>query len=388
MADNPYPTTGWLGEYLRYTDIQESPSGFHFWTGVVLIASALRRNVFLPWGSIPVFPNHYIILVAPQGRARKSTCISMGRQLVEQVPTIRVLAETSSPEAIVRDLQLQREDQEYRECSGLLVSSELAVFLGGQDYNRSLLKLITALYDCPSRHRDSKMRGNTALENVCLNWLGGTTQEWLSHAATEDDFRGGFSGRVLFIVRDDTDRERPEPEQPNVELRDALIASLNTYEDTMRAVGWTPEAKDWWYEWYTTHRRQLNDQQDNLWMRGYHERRDLHTLKLATILSVSEHGTAELTPDILIQADRILTHEEQFMPGAFRFVGLSEQGRVNEAVLENVTLGGGNNRQALYSNLRKRFNSFTIDEAMSTLHQGGLIQHCGEVTGARPPEKG
>ena len=109
MDDHPYPTTGWLGEYLRYTEIQESPTGFHFWTGVVLIASALRRNVFLPWGSIPVFPNHYIILVAPQGRARKSTCISMGRQLVEQVPAVRVLAETSSPEAIVRDLQLQRE---------------------------------------------------------------------------------------------------------------------------------------------------------------------------------------------------------------------------------------------------------------------------------------
>src|SRR5574343_442149 len=241
--DNPYPTTGWLGEYLRYTNIQESPTGFHFWTGVVLIASALRRNVFLPRGRIPVFPNHYVILVAPQGRARKSTCISMGRQLVEQVQAIRVLAETSSPEAIVRDLQLQREGEEYRECSGLLVSSELAVFLGGQDYNRSLLKLITALYDCPAKHRDSKMRGNTYLENVCLNWLGGTTQEWLSHAATEDDFRGGFSGRVIFIVREDTDRERPEPDQPDVNLREELTECLASFEDVMRAVGWTPAAK-------------------------------------------------------------------------------------------------------------------------------------------------
>src|SRR5262245_7555676 len=42
-----YPTTGWLGDYLLFTQEMEAPLGWHFWCGAVLLGLVARRNFYI-----------------------------------------------------------------------------------------------------------------------------------------------------------------------------------------------------------------------------------------------------------------------------------------------------------------------------------------------------
>ena len=71
----------WINTYLAYTDNTEPPHLYKEWVAVSVIASALQRKVFLEWGPMTFYPNMYIILCGPSGKARKSTAMGPGMKL-------------------------------------------------------------------------------------------------------------------------------------------------------------------------------------------------------------------------------------------------------------------------------------------------------------------
>ena len=75
----------WLQGYLEYTKASESPTPFHFWTGVSTIAGALRRRVWIDQRYFQWTPNFYIVLVGPAGVAAKSTSLRSGMKLLEKL---------------------------------------------------------------------------------------------------------------------------------------------------------------------------------------------------------------------------------------------------------------------------------------------------------------
>ena len=77
--------SNWLQGYLDYTSASESPTPFHFWTGVATIAGALRRRVWIDMRYFQWAPNFYIVLVGPPGVAAKSTTIQSGMKLLERL---------------------------------------------------------------------------------------------------------------------------------------------------------------------------------------------------------------------------------------------------------------------------------------------------------------
>ena len=63
----------WLKAYMEYAGYGEAPKYMHFWTGVSVIAGALRRKVWIDEIYFKWYPNFYIIFVAPPGVVSKST---------------------------------------------------------------------------------------------------------------------------------------------------------------------------------------------------------------------------------------------------------------------------------------------------------------------------
>ena len=53
----------WLKAYSEYSTESESPEMFHLWTGLSILASAVRRNVVLNQGINLLFPNMYVVVV-------------------------------------------------------------------------------------------------------------------------------------------------------------------------------------------------------------------------------------------------------------------------------------------------------------------------------------
>src|SRR6516162_7064350 len=108
----------WLKAYTHYTRDSESPTSFHFWTGVATSAGALRRRVWIDMRKFQWTPNFYVILVGPPGVAAKSTSISMGMSLLTQVPSIRFGPESMTWQALAKDLEDAIEYVEWTRPSG------------------------------------------------------------------------------------------------------------------------------------------------------------------------------------------------------------------------------------------------------------------------------
>ncbi len=100
----------WLRTYLDYTENTECPSSFNFWVGVWTIAGALRRRVWLDMGHFQWYPNFYLFLVAPPGIVSKSTTLSIGTKLLEQVPGIKFGPEAMTWQALTQALATSLEE--------------------------------------------------------------------------------------------------------------------------------------------------------------------------------------------------------------------------------------------------------------------------------------
>ena len=73
----PRQLVDWIDAYLKFTEKSEPPKMFHLWCAISVIASVLERKCRLEWGTITFYPNMYIVLVAPSGKARKGTAMGV-----------------------------------------------------------------------------------------------------------------------------------------------------------------------------------------------------------------------------------------------------------------------------------------------------------------------
>src|SRR5690242_16848887 len=129
----------WLKAYSEWTRDSESPTPFHFWTGVSTVAGALRRRVWIDMKKFQWTPNFYIILVGPPGVAAKSTSISMGMSLLAKIKGVKFGPESMTWQKLARSLADAVEYMEYFRPDGqkdriamsclTITVSELGTFL-------------------------------------------------------------------------------------------------------------------------------------------------------------------------------------------------------------------------------------------------------------------
>ena len=142
-----------LSSYLNYTAQSESPTRYHIWCFLGVVAAALQRKVWIDMNFFKVFPNMYVVLVGPPG-VKKTTAIRIATNLVSSNPDIHISADATTREALIKAMKdaqqtISFEGSEMKigfHSSLTIVSEELSVFLGKE--NHALLSFLTNLYDC------------------------------------------------------------------------------------------------------------------------------------------------------------------------------------------------------------------------------------------------
>ena len=138
----------WLTSYCHFTKEQESPSMFHLWVGLSVIASTLGRRCYIDRGYYTLYPNLYIVLVGGSARAKKTTAINIGYDIYrEAFPDACLISQKITPEALIGVLVSTTAEQ----SGGTIVSDELSVFLGNSNKDATLIQLLTKLYDCGNK---------------------------------------------------------------------------------------------------------------------------------------------------------------------------------------------------------------------------------------------
>jgi len=338
------PTKGFIGDYMRYTDRQESPDSYHGWVALTILSGALQRNVWVDKGMYKVYPNIYTVLVSASGRCRKSRAISLGISLLQELSDVNILADKTTPEALLEGLGGKANEKGQRNLTtidntGFIQANEFAVFINKQTYNQAMVPLLTTLFDSPDIWRyKTRTGGQITLRNVTLSMLGGSTPEWLASDLPENAFEGGFMSRVIFVVREHRNRIVTWPEKPPQAEVDKLKATLMRIKRNMvGSISLDKGAMTWFDKWY--HSSELKPASDYQ-LTGFIERKPDLVLKIALLLAVSEERK-EVNIGDMRTAYNIITWTQDFMFAAFKSVGMSRLGQLAASVIKIIDSHGG-----------------------------------------------
>jgi len=360
----------WLDAYLIYTAESESPKAFHLWVGASVIGGALERQTYFDMGYFTLYPNLYIILVAPPGRCKKSTAMRIGRKQLGSVPGIKFTTDSISRERLIQDLS-----QAFKDGQSAMTaySSEFATLLttSGMD----MVVFLTDIYDCPSEwaHK-TKSGGTNTIKSPFLNLIGGTTPDWMARAMPLDTVGIGLTSRIIFVYEDTPRIKPPFPKlsPAQKELEKLLIEDLVKISMISGEYTFSDEAKDWYEKWYVTRDedKTLSDPR----LSGYSERKPQHLIKLAMIMQASQDDNTEISLDTLLQTVEMLSSAESKMPKVFAFVGKNPLNADIEAALSVILhQPEGASRSELLNMFRHSVRKDELMEVLDTLVDGKNI---------------
>lgn len=347
----------WIESYLRYTENSEPPYLFRKWAAISVIASALQRKCYLPWGSLTFYPNMYIILVGPSGKSRKGTAMSPALDILMEVSGIKLAAEAITREALIRELK-NASDTVIHPVTGKMNfhasltvhSQELTVFLGYHNY--ALMSDLTDWYDCRKRWTyRTKHMGTDEIIGVWVNIIGATTPELIQSSMPLDAVGGGLTSRMIFVFEHKKGKIVPDPflTKEEMDLRELLVVDLEKIKMLQGPFRVSEQFVETWAKWYTAQDENPPFRDDRF--SGYFERRPTHVMKMSMILNSSRTDSMVISEDDLLNAIQLLKDTEQKMSNTFSGVGKSSHAEVLSKVMAEV----GRTKETTIANLMNIF---------------------------------
>lgn len=252
----------WVDVYTNYARSISpmTPTTFHESAALWLASVAIARRLVLPMSFANIYPNLFIIWIAPTTLHRKTTSLDMAHGVARRVFPHLMAAQETTPEAFLSDLAgreppqfevLTDEDQaNWRsgrnyaaqkgwvldEISGLLAAA-------GKDYNAGLVESLLRFYDCiPSYARATRSQGRMVVRNAYLSMLGASTPAAMAkHLVAERLWSMGWWPRFAILTP-----EKPPEWQRVLADREPqeLCSGLCRLYDRLPATTWPdpPEA--------------------------------------------------------------------------------------------------------------------------------------------------
>lgn len=374
----------WIKTYMEYSSFSEAPDKFHFWTAVSTIAGALRRRIWIDQAYFQWTPNFYIIFVAPPGIVSKSTTLSIGMNLLKQIPGIHFGPDAVTWQALTESLANSKEEVllEPNSSGGegfdleatyfpmsciTIASSEFGTFLNPKD--REMVDVLVSLWDgqLGTWEKRTKTQGSDLIENPWINIAACTTPAWIAGNFPDYMIGGGFTSRCVFVYADEKRKlvAYPADHIPDRakfrKLEEALVHDLEIISTSCGEIQLSKAAKEFGEQWYSDHYNADNNELANSRFAGYLARKQTHIHKLAMVLSVSDAEAKPLVISLrhIEAAAEITTSIEADMPRVFSQIGLVGITKHADEVLQLLRVHGEMERKDI---ARHVFNLMGPDE--------------------------
>ena len=367
----------WISGFVQYTENSEPPISFRKWTAISCIAAALQRKCYLPWGSLTFYPNMYIILVAPSGKARKGTAMGPGYDLLADLE-IKMAAEAITREALVRELRqvkgsyMNEHEVQISHSSLTIFSKELTVFLGYQ--NHQLMSDLTDWFDCSNlwTYR-TKTQGEDRITGVWVNLIGATTPHLIQSSMSLEAIGGGLTSRMIFVYEHKRGKSVALPmlTPDDHVLREKLLRDLERISLMQGPFVVDESFIEPWVPWYES--QEDNPPFDDQRFAGYFERRAMHCLKLSMIMNASRSEEKVITSKDFFDALALLELAEKKMMFAFSGVGKGMNSDTMSQVMAELAVS----RETTFQDLLRKFyydvDKFTLSKIIETLEAMGAV---------------
>lgn len=124
----------------------ESPVSFSLFSLAHTISCILGRNCYIQQGLDRIYPNQFMLLVAPSSLYKKSTSAKPGFEMLRDISHFEdyFIGHMGSPEGLMEALK--------ENGTGFLYYSEFGLLLAqtGKKYMGDAIELLCDLYDCPN----------------------------------------------------------------------------------------------------------------------------------------------------------------------------------------------------------------------------------------------
>lgn len=335
--------SNWLSAYSEYTSESESPESFHLWTGLSVIASVIKRNVSLNQGIYSLYPHMYVILVGPPGKVAKTTTIKLGRRLLLGVEGINFGPDSCTREEIIR--QLAKVGQGQPQAAMTIHAKELSDLIDPSGI--TMISFLTTIYDGDdSWIYATKGAGRDNIGKPSLNMIAGTTPSWIADGLPSNIIGHGFIARVIFVYEEEPRYLKPFPKAAATNLVRALVSDLDHIGRLEGEFTWGKGSKKLYATMYRT---LANTKPKDYRIEGFHNRKKIHVLKVAMLLSIAESDDMILHIRDLEAAWSLLKLVERDMGRAFSAVGQHEQASNIERMLARIEFERGMTQTEIYN---------------------------------------
>jgi len=329
----PRKHPSWIDAFVEYTKDAPSPHNFRKWAGISAIAGALERRCWIHTAAAKLYPNMFILLVAPPGVGKdfainpmKDLWNSTGKfNLAPIAMTHKGLVDALSEETAHKQYV---QDGEWNSYHSLLVAvPELGVLVPGHDL--AFLSTLNELYNCGDVYEErSRMSKETLrIERPHLHIISGTQPKYLGELFPEAAYGMGFTSRIIMIyagtpVRVSLFQDRDCQKHLRLSLRD----DLTQIEKLRGPFTITNEAQALIEHWHLAGCE--SDKPSHGKLIHYNARRIMHLLKLCMVFSVSRTAALVIEPEDFHNALHTLLEAETDMPEIFKEI--SSGGQISE----------------------------------------------------------
>lgn len=299
--------TNWIQSLGEYVEETESPRHFWLWAALFTITSSLQRKVWLPFGMDELYPNLYVTLVAPPGKCRKGSPLSLAKKLLTDIQ-ITVAVDSQSKRSFTAEMAkigdtggyFQYDKKPKRNTAIAVVSKELSSFLALDP--KGMIECLTDLYDSHEQWAyKTHGQGQDFLYAPCVNVFAATTPIWIAANLPEEAIGGGFTSRVALIHADHKHKRVTIPPPPDDKIYSDLKFDLAIISNLIGPFEWEAEAFkvfDAWYQGLGTKVRKTRNEK----LHSFIERMHIMVLKVAMALRVAYSNDLTLVKSDILGA--------------------------------------------------------------------------------------
>lgn len=285
------PRTGVLADYAdTYGPTTDAPRQFHLFVALGLMAAILGRRVWMRDGATQLFPNLFILLLAPSSLYRKSTCIGIGQDMARAMegrgdgpdarPARLLYPGQFTPESLLDILEEQPE--------GLLVIDEFRQFLDTlrRDYNAGLREMFMSLYDCRGIHRKIRS-GEKRIDAPAVSLIGACATAWFTEAVKGGELRSGFYARLCLVPAWTKARHLARGLAPDTSSRNRVMRQFGRLRLVKGEITLGQAQEDTFAAWALQQQKTILGSDHEAELAGFYTRLERVCLKLAMLIEIS-----------------------------------------------------------------------------------------------------
>lgn len=348
-----------IDAYLEYTADTEPPRIYYRWSLITGVSALLGRGIFVQHGNSRIFPNLYCMLIGDPG-TRKSTAIKATKRLLSAAGYDNFAADKSSKEKFLLDLAGE-EDGDLLPVNGksktvdkvternlwgdgtdtptepkevFIVADEFNEFAGVA--NLDFYTTLGNMWDWDDVDRPFTQRFKTSksvsIWQPTVSILGGNTPDNFARAFPPEIIGQGFFSRLLLIHGQRTGRKITFPRVPDVAETKALVEYLQHIRRRYQFGSITISRSG--YELFDNIYQGWRDLPDPRFL-SYSNRRFMHLLKMTMVITAMDNADI-ITPELIIEANTILSAAEALMPRALGEFGKARNSDITNRIMELI----------------------------------------------------